>query len=380
MRPERNFIGTAHNSILELDRQEWDECFAGEIEGYDHHAALERASFAGFALGWYAVRAGGKLVCAAPTFRTKYDLLTTVQDRMRDVLGSSSRHLSGWLTLGLSCLGSPEAEHCQIGFHHSLNESEVERVMEALLDLWECDAQARGFSLFGIKDLNDEGAKTFGTVLSRRGYRALPGLPGASLPITFSSFDAYLMSLSPATRKDLRRKLRKRSAVTVEIATDIEPVLGDILEMYRETRARSDWEFEDLSGDYFREMMKAGDARFILYRAEGQLVAANLIIEEAGVLLDKYFLMREGIGRELNLYFLSWANNIERCIERGFHTYAAGAAAYETKLRLGCQLQRRWLYFRHRRKTADRILRAVSPLLAVDQPAPVDARCWGAGT
>lgn len=124
--------------------------------------------------------------------------------------------------------------------------------------------------------------------------------------------------------------------------------------------------------------MSAGNASFVLYRSEGQLVAANLIIEEGGILLDKYFVMRSGVGRELNLYFLSWVHNLERCIELGAHTYSTGAAAYETKLRLGCRLQRRWLYFRHRRKAVDTILGAVSPLLAVEQPAPIGAPCWEA--
>lgn len=368
----------SHSSVHEIGRSGWESCLPDDLEGFAYHSALERSRLEGFTLGYYVAWIHGRPVCVVPHFTMRYDLATTAQGRVRSLLAVARRWVPGQLTLGLSCLGSPETEFCQIGFDASLDHSLREEVLRDMLAFWRADAQSRGIGLLGIKDLSDADRRRYDDCLRADGYGRVASLPGAVLPVDFASVEDYIATLGPATRKDLRRKLRQRGRVEVEYTRDISAILPQIMAMYRETRDRSDWVFEEMSEDYFRSVVSGDEpaAIFAIYRHEGRIVAANLLIEQVSWTLDKLFLMHAAAGRQFNLYFLSWIENIERCIRRGCKTYVAGAAAYDAKLRLGCVLQRKWIYFRHRRALPNLLLRTVSPALAVDQPVPPDADCW----
>lgn len=357
------------DSIALIDRGAWERCFADEIEGYDYHRAIENAGISGFAFGWYTLWRDGVLVCAIPSFTTCYDLATTAQGLVERVLKRVQLVVPGGLKLTLCCLGSPETEHCQIGFDPSLSNGERQQALAELLEFWIADAHAKGAGLLGIKDICDVGLKCHRSVFERFGFKAVASLPSSKIDITFTSLDDYLGRLSYATRKDLRRKLKARSKVDVSFTREVSQELTEIVEMYRETRARSDWTFEELSGDYFATVVRENPtAFFALYRSGGRLVAANLLMQNDAQLLDKFFVMRADAGRALNVYFLSWIVNVERCLASGLKQFVAGQAAYETKMRLGCLIEPNWICFRHRNPMVNALLRVAAPLLAVEQP------------
>ena len=359
------------HSIDELDRASWERCYANSIEGYDYYRAVERAGIDGFTFGWFAVEQGHSVVAAIPVFFTEYDLATTAQGPVAAVLGALRGWVPGGLKLRLSCLGSPETETCDFGFDKDLSAEACNSLLEVMLNAWSEHASKRGISLLGIKDVSQVTCERYGSVLRRHRYTPVASLPMAYLAIDFDSTEEYLSRLSHATRKDMRRKLRRRNEVRVEFAARLDDdVLDELMEMYGETRARSDWQFETLSGDYFKNLKAAlGDAALVaLYYRGRQLIAANLLLVDGDTLLDKFFVMRSDPGRDLNLYFISWFTNIDVCLRRGLRLYVSGQAAYEVKLRLGCKLQRNWLFFRHRNIAINGLLRLVAPLLAVKPP------------
>lgn len=357
-------------SIDELDRASWERCYAGCIEGYDYHRAIERAGIDGFSFGWFAVEQGRSVVAAVPVFFTEYDLATTAQGTVAAVLRALRRWVPGGLRLRLSCLGSPETETCDFGFDQDLSAEQCNSLLEVMLNAWSEHAAKRGISLLGLKDISQVDYDRYGGVLRRHRYTPVASLPMAYLAIDFASTEEYLSRLSHATRKDMRRKLRRRSEVRVEFADRLDDVLVELMEMYSETRARSDWQFETLSGDYFKNLKAGlGDAALVaLYYSGRQLIGANLLLVDGHTLLDKFFVMRSDPGRDLNLYFISWFTNIDVCLRRGLRLYLSGQAAYEAKLRLGCKLQRNWLFFRHSNTVVNWLLRLAAPLLAVEPP------------
>ena len=359
-------------SIRDIDRSAWEACFPGEIEGYDYHLAIESAGLNGFDLGWYAAELDGLLVCAAPVFFTAYDLATTAQGAIQRAIRFLQPFVPGHLTLQLSSLGSPETETCPLGFHPSLSQPLREKILRDVIVFWSDHASGRGARLRGIKDLDDSNHSKYGKTFHRLGFRPATSLPTARMPIDFRSVDGYLARLSAATRKDLRRKLKRRQDVRVEFRASALDYLDDIMVMYKETRERSDWAFEDIPAAYFSEVLARMPERSLLalYFSHDTLMGANLLLMDGTQLVDKFFVMRGNEGRQLNLYFLSWIVNIELCLERGLRFYQSGQASYETKLRLGSELQRNWIYFCHRNPILNLLLRAASPLLAVQQPGP----------
>jgi predicted N-acyltransferase len=162
--------------------------------------------------------------------------------------------------------------------------------------------------------------------------------------------------------------LRALPRVRIEFRTEIDDVLDRVMALYAQTRARADMSFENLTADYFRGVTRQMGARafYVLYFQGDELLAANLLLQDDAVLLDKYFLMDAERGRSLNLYFLSWFTNVRLCLERGLERYESGQAAYQNKLRLGSRLTRTSIYFRHRNAVVNGAMQLFAPLFAAD--------------
>ena len=354
------------DALAQVERRTWDGLFPGELEGYDYLAAVEAAGLEGFRWRYLLVEERGRLLAAAPAFLTEYPLETTLAGPARRVADGLRRVAPDALTLRLACMGSPCTETALLGFDTAVTEQQKPQLLRQILAGLEQTASRERCGLLGIKDVaeGDSGLWT----QAAAGYRAIASLPSASLDIDFTSIDEYLERLSPATRKDMRRKLRALSQVRVEVRSNIDDVLDQVMALYRETRARAEMALEDLTPAYFQGVLRRlGDrASCTLYWQGGDLLAVNLLLQDGDTLLDKFFCMNAERGRPLNLYFLSWFNNVRLCLERGLPRYRSGQAGYENKLRLGSRISCTSNYFRHRNALLNGGLRLVAPLFAAD--------------
>jgi predicted N-acyltransferase len=133
--------------------------------------------------------------------------------------------------------------------------------------------------------------------------------------------------------------------------------------LYTTTRERADLQFEELTPAFFQGVLaRVPGASCVLYYANDQLLAMNLLLEDRATLLDKFFCMNADLGRAYNLYFLSWFRNVEYCLSHGLTRYLSGQAGYGSKLRLGSTLTETFLFFRHRNALVNWTLRIVAPL------------------
>ena len=364
--PERRVV----ESLAGVDRDAWDSLFPNEIERYDYLAAVEAAGLEGFAFRYALVERDGRLVAAAPAFITRYALETTVDGGARTFLRALGRVAPGLVGLRLACLGSPCTETAQLGWAADIRESgERDDLARSLLIAFEEAARAEGCGLVAVKDIPEPDAALWADALDRSGYHAMRGLPLADLDIDFPDTDAYLARLSPATRKDMRRKLKAASAMRIEVRRDLWGLEDQVMALYAETRARGDLQFETLTPAYFAGVLeRMGErAACVLYFVDTRLLAANLVLRDRGVLLDKFFCM-SAEGRAYNLYFLSWFTNVDLCLKWGLTRYQSGQAAYANKLRLGSRLTAVTLRFRHLNPLLDAVLGWASPFLAPDAP------------
>ena len=357
------------DTLALVERCAWDGLFPGELEGYDYLAAVEASGLEGFRWRYLLVEEQGRLLAAAPAFLTEYPLETTLAGPARRVADGLRRVAPDALTLRLACIGSPCTEAALLGFDPDVTERQKPQLLRQILAGLEQTAVGERCGLLGIKDVADGDSGLWAEAAS--GYRAIASQPSASLDIDFSSIDKYLERLSPATRKDMRRKLRALDQVRVETRTSIDDVLDRVMALYAETRARAEMALEDLTPAYFQGVLqRLGGAAFCtLYWQGGDLLAVNLLLQDGDTLLDKFFCMNAERGRPLNLYFLSWFTNVRLCLERGLSHYRSGQAGYENKLRLGSRITRTSNYFRHRNALLNGGLRLVAPLFAADPVA-----------
>ncbi|MGH6963256.1 MAG: GNAT family N-acetyltransferase, partial [Phenylobacterium sp.] len=355
--------------LATLERRAWDRLFPGELEGYDYLAAVESAGIEGFRWRYLLVEEQGRLLAAAPAFLTEYPLETTLAGPARRVADGLRRVAPEALTLRLACIGSPCTETALLGFDPAVTERQKPQLLRQILAGLDQTASRERCGLLGIKDVAEGGSGLWSQAAPE--YRALASLPSASLDIDFTSIDAYLQRLSPATRKDMRRKLKALDQVRVETRASIDDVLDPVMALYAETRARAEMALEDLTPAYFQGVLRRlGDRAFCtLYWQGADLLAVNLLLQDGDTLLDKFFCMNAERGRPLNLYFLSWFTNVRLCLERGLSHYRSGQAGYENKLRLGSTITRNANYFRHRNALLNGGLRLVAPLFAADPVA-----------
>jgi uncharacterized protein len=362
-------------SIRDIGAEAWNACFPDELEDFHYLLAVEDAGIKGFTWRYVIVEEYGQVIAAMPAFLTDYHLDTTLDEgALRRALRRLRTYFPRVLTMKLACLGSPCAETGLIGFHPDVPESRKAELLGQLLSGFEHYAYRHGCKLFGIKDVPAAFTQKFDLVFQERKYKALPGMPTAWLVTDFSSLDEYIERLSYRTRKDMRRKVKSFSQVRMETRTNIDDVLPQVMALYRNTYARSEWQFEELTADYFTGVLAnmPGRSYCTLYYRGEQLLAVNFLIHGNQTLIDKFFCMNNAEGRKYNLYFLSWFTNLRYCLEHGLTRYQSGQALYHDKLRLGSSLTRNSMYFKHRNPVVQGLLRLIAPLFGMDETSKED--------
>ena len=354
---------------------DWDRCFSDDPENWAFYQACELAGPPDFTWCYAAIYEDDKLVAVVPAFGTEYRLDTTVQGPLKRITDRLYRLAPGLLSLRLLALGSPVAEICHLGFAPEVAATNRADLLSRMIKALQTFAAQRRYSLFGIKDAPGENEALWAGALLAKGFTRLPGLPTAVLDLPYRSFDDYLGSLSRATRKDMRRKIRAFETVRVEQRWAIDDVAEEVSRLYRATVAHSDLQFELLPENYFSVLLRAltPKASIFLYWVEEELVAFNFVIETEQRLIDKYIGLHYPVVPKYSLYFNSWLWNVRYCIERKIPVYQSGQAFYEPKLRLGCHLKPNWQYFRHHNVAINAALKIVAKFVRLDRFDPAIA-------
>tara|TARA_R110001583_G_scaffold192937_1_gene360193 strand:- start:5566 stop:6729 length:1164 start_codon:yes stop_codon:yes gene_type:complete len=365
----RNLEFLIHDTLATIDRDAWDACFKADIERYDYLLAVEQANLVGFEWRYATISYYGVVVAAAPIFLCDYHLETTLErGRLTSLVEGIRKKFPRFLSLRLACIGSPCTECASIGMHPDIPGIWEADVMAHLLECTERWAQMSGYGLFALKDVPMPLGRALSTTIHRRQFVAMPGLPTAWLRIDFPDIDTYLARLSYSTRKDMRRKCRAAIKVKVERVTELGDMLPRFLELYHDTRNRSEWQFEELTSDYFTGILSnlPENAFCTVYRVGDDILAFNLLLHNRDMLIDKFFCMDAIRGRPYNLYYVSWFENLRFCLEHGLTRYQSGQAYYRNKLRLGSMLTANAMFFRHQNPVLHAVLKWISPLFSSD--------------
>ncbi|MFY1664681.1 GNAT family N-acetyltransferase [Pseudomonas sp. Pseu.R1] len=360
----------AFSSIRSIDREAWNECFPDQLEDWDFYWAVEQAGVEGFTWRYLAVFDGPTLLGVVPAFVTCYRLDTTIQGVGKRVTEHINRVWPGVFDLRMYAVGSPVAERCNAGTARHVSGPLRQEVFNRLLQRAQQDADDLGIGLLAVKDApTDE--PLWAETCSLAGLQNMPGLPSALLAVPYPSLDAYLGSLGKSTRKDLRRTLRG-PAPRIEWRRQIDDVLPEIMQLYEATLARSDLQFERLGPGYFTGLLdQLGErAVCVLYWIDERLVAFNLMLLDEHRLIDKIFAHDPNRTREYNLYARSWLANVEYCIDHRIPVYEAGQAGYASKIRFGCRFAPNQLFFRHRNRLLNTLLRLIRQIIRPDRSDP----------
>lgn len=279
-----------------------------------------------------------------PWFSTRFDLLTTLN---RDELETLRRWPGFRLWRRLLRWSA-----CFVGT--TVSEYTLQPAQLAPADyLRGVRGLSPGSALTIIKDLpwdspllpaaDNSAARQLFEQAQRQGFISIAGQALAYVPLHFDSIDDYLARLSHSRRRNLRRKLRSRDALRIEILHTGDPRLDDeawrqtLYRCYLAVYAQSEIHFDRLSADFFSALLRDPDSggRLFCYWHEERLVGFNLCYVHNNNLIDKYIGFDYPLALRFNLYFVSWFVNLEYALEQGLRYYVAGWTDPEVKAQLG---------------------------------------------
>ncbi|WP_338724266.1 GNAT family N-acetyltransferase [Pseudomonas tolaasii] len=280
-----------------------------------------------------------------PYFFTPFDLLTTADDEfVARVRGWPGYALwSAWLRIDSCFVGTTVSEYAPL----------PQAVAPRQLAQWLQETCAPQRKLTVIKDVPCDSpllsaeenayAKALIDDCTRRGFISLEGQALAYVPINFATVDEYLARLSHSRRRNIRRKLRSREAMRVEILETGDPRFNDeawlaqLYALYRAVYDQSEIHFDLLTPEFFSGVLKdaASNGRVFCYWHCDELLGYNLCYVQGDKLLDKYIGLNYPLALEFNLYFVSWFVNLEYALSHGLKFYVAGWTDPQVKASLG---------------------------------------------
>lgn len=323
------------------------------------------------------------LPTGAPAFTLPFDVLTTASTAFRRRVDRWPLQWlwRGWLNVRARFIGSTVGEYAWLP---RMDPAALARALR--------DSEAARTPLLVIKDLpqasplldptQNAWAEAFAAACEALGFVLLEGQALAWVPIDFASTDAYVARLSRGRRRDLRRKLRSRAKLDVEIvatgnAFADDALIDELYGLFHAVYAQSHVHFDLPTRAFFAALLRdAGTPGVVfLYRHAGQLIGWNLCFEHDGALVDKYMGLRYPEAREHDLYAVSWIENLAYACRRGLSRYVAGWTDPEVKAHLGAQ----FTFTRHavypRNGLVRFVLRLLAPHFESDRAWHEETRC-----
>ncbi|HMJ06681.1 MAG TPA: GNAT family N-acetyltransferase, partial [Chthoniobacterales bacterium] len=352
-----------------MESETWPTALQAKAKDHRFYEIVEQTLTSGFEHHYLILEdETGAVRGVQPVFFVQQNLVEGVP-ALRAAVDSVRRTFPRFLTMRVLMVGCAAGEG-HLGVCRAGDEAWVAAALGSVLRSYARRGKA---SLIVFKDFRASYRDSLRS-LSQQGYTRIPSMPMTRLALPFQEFEDYLGSLSKATRKDLRRKFRKaekEAPLTLEVVTNVSPVVDEIYPLYLQVQARSKLKFETLTKEYFRSLGERmpDRVRFFLWRQNGRIVAFSLCLVHEGAIYDDYLGLDYDVALDLHLYFLSFRDIITWAIAHGIERYLSSPLNYEPKLHLGCELMPLDLYVRH---TSPILNRVFPPLLQLLEPTRHD--------
>lgn len=356
--------------VEEVSPEDWSRVFPDILESYYFFRAIDESSFCEFSFYYILVYNNTSLVGIAPCFLMNYPLDTTIEGPFKKITGKLINLFPRLLNPKIIICGSCTCEG-RIGISQEYKNSVFKEMICAMEEI----AKEESVSMLAFKDFSIQYNDIL-NMLSSFGYYRMASFPSVELDIHFKSFEEYLKTLSRSTRKDLKRKFSKLDTlekITFKVSNSLDDLLDNAYELYLQTFSKSDVQFEKIPKDFFTSISRnmPSEAKFFTWHLNDKLIAFNLCLSANGKLIDEYIGMDYAYAYKFNLYFVTFRDIINYCIENGIKKYESGALTYEPKRRLGCNFLPLNIYAKHNNKIINPFFKILCCLIKPENFDPV---------
>ena len=344
--------------ITEIPADDWNKVYPDILESYNFYKTLDEAGLGQFTLFYIVVYVRKNPVAATACFLVNYPLDTSISGPLRRVTNSIKKVMPNIFSLKAVICGAPMNQG-KIGIA-----GDADTIMKAILRRMEQIAKKNKAPIVAFKDFDQTHTKILDP-LQKAGFSKFDSLPTTILNVWFKDFEEYLMTLSSASRYDLRRKFRKVDGhvkIYLEIVDALEGgALHEVYKLYLDIVAKHDMNFELLPIEFFKKISinMPGHAKFFLWRIDGKLVMFLFGMASKNLFIDYYGGFDYSLALKYHLYFVKFRETLNWCIRHKIKQYEMGITGYEPKRRLGFDFIPLYLYV----KLRNRMLRPIFNLI-----------------
>lgn len=326
-----------YSSIQEIGQEQWDSVWPYSPESYNFYLSQEKSNLEGFEFAYLAIYYGEKPVLIAPLFTADFNLGIALEGVGERLILGIQKIWPRFLVMRTLFCGSPVSLKGVMGIDTThVADPELLEVFNRAIQEFAFKSRVR---MIVLKDFMDTDVRLLKPLRSM-GYFVADSLPAMVLPIDFSSMEEYYSKLSYQTRKDLRRKVRQTDAlggVDIKVVNNIDDCADEIIQLYENVYNKSAFHFEHLTKDFFTNFCRymPEETKIFLYRVNNKLIGFNFCLVQEDALVDKYLGFDYTASRQYNLYFLSFLNNVQWCLENGKKNYFLSQGGFTIKSKLG---------------------------------------------
>lgn len=353
------------DNINKIEKKDWDAVFGDIPESYPFYKTLENSALPEFAFYYLVMYRDDEIVLIAPLFATDFNGDIAVEGRISKVIKFIRKLFPRFLIFNTLFCGTPFGESGVLGIKQDFQDDPglIPLLLGGLKDL----AVKINAPLIIFKDFLKQSTLFLDALIPQK-YSKVESFPTVLLELNFTSFEDYLKSLGSSTRKSLKKKLKQahsRGKIEVKVVQEIEGQVDQIVKLYENTYREGLTKFERLTKEFFLQVTHDlhPHTRFFLYYVDGKLAAFNLCFVYPDLFIDKFIGFDYDISNYYNLYFVSWAYNIEWCIDNSRRYYHPGQTDYEPKIRLGGKIIPLYAYLKHKNAFFNQLLKLLIFLL-----------------
>jgi len=370
--PIRTSFGTVEvvRSARSICPEIWKSTFAGQARDSRYYEVVEETLPEKFDYRYLILRNSETGQTAVqPFFFIAQDLTDGLPGKIQEAVARVQRRFPRFLVMRVLMVG------CAVG------EGQVACgepwAVKALHEALRVVARQSRASVIVFKDYPSEHRETL-SLFANDGYRRVPSMPAAKVELAgYKDFDDYMQRrLGKVFRKNLRRKFRASAEVgqpEMTVYPDISPIIDEVYPLYKQTLARAEFSFEELTPEFLarigREMPDR--VRFFVWRLDGKIVAFNFCLLHDGILYDIDIGLDYSVAFDLHLYFVTWRDVVSWAIKNGVRTYYTGPLNYDPKLHLRLELAPLDLYVCHTSPLINPVFRVAMTFLQPVRHHPI---------
>jgi hypothetical protein len=369
-----------HNTLTPIDSGAWTRLFPNHPDPPELIELMDTCRMPSCSLGSILVRRDEKVILILPTFLAPYDLTTTLTGKMSVVGDLLKTFVPSLLHPKLLGVGFVEGEWGQVGIDPSLSLHELNAAWQLALRSLDILERKTRPDIVCFKDFTQHSGSTL-PMHNLSNYIFVASLPYCQMTLSFKSLDEYLNSLNADMRRYLKRVWRRRGELDIVRTREPQPWIDSIYKLYEEQVEQSETSFGVHPKCFFSQVcQRVIGAEYFLYFAQNKLIGFELLVVNNDSLVQKYIGIDQTLGREYKLFFLSWLENLQYCLDRRITHTHVGATREALKVRLGAELIPSAVLFRHVNPIINKILTMVQSHLAyssqVEMPLPNLGVVW----